>query len=62
MRSYTAKTICPYDCPTTCGLLAETDGPTSSVSGVTRTTPPPRGLFAKKCATISARSTTRADC
>lgn len=20
------KTICPYDCPTTCGLLAETDG------------------------------------
>ena len=20
------KTICPYDCPTSCGLLAETDG------------------------------------
>lgn len=22
----TCKTICPYDCPTSCGLLAETDG------------------------------------
>ena len=20
------KTICPYDCPTSCGLLAESDG------------------------------------
>ena len=26
MASYIRKTICPYDCPTSCGLLAETDG------------------------------------
>ena len=26
MGSYIRKTICPYDCPTSCGLLAETDG------------------------------------
>lgn len=26
MATYTRKTICPYDCPTSCGLLAETDG------------------------------------
>lgn len=24
--TYIRKTICPYDCPATCGLLAETDG------------------------------------
>ncbi|MCC8025605.1 MAG: molybdopterin-dependent oxidoreductase [Clostridium sp.] len=24
--AYVQKTICPYDCPTSCGLLAETDG------------------------------------
>lgn len=24
--TYLQKTICPYDCPTSCGLLAETDG------------------------------------
>ena len=26
MKSYTQSTICPYDCPTSCGLLATTDG------------------------------------
>ncbi|WP_432735132.1 molybdopterin-containing oxidoreductase family protein [Maridesulfovibrio sp. FT414] len=26
MNMKTDKTICPYDCPTTCGLLAESDG------------------------------------
>jgi anaerobic selenocysteine-containing dehydrogenase len=26
MALYIKKTICPYDCPTSCGLLAETDG------------------------------------
>lgn len=26
MASYIRKTICPYDCPTSCGLLARTDG------------------------------------
>lgn len=25
-NTYIRKTICPYDCPTSCGLLAETDG------------------------------------
>lgn len=24
--TYVQRTICPYDCPTSCGLLAETDG------------------------------------
>ena len=24
--SYTQKTICPYDCPAACGIVAETDG------------------------------------
>lgn len=26
MTLYTRKTICPYDCPASCGLLAKTDG------------------------------------
>lgn len=48
MRSYTAKTICPYDCPTTCGLLAETDGTNIlSVRGDPNH-PAAKGLICKK--------------
>ena len=39
MATHTRKTICPYDCPTSCGLLAETDSG-FSVSRETRTIPP----------------------
>jgi len=45
---YKEKTICPYDCPTTCGLLAETDGKTIfSVKGDPKH-PTTNGLICKK--------------
>lgn len=44
----TCKTICPYDCPTTCGLLATTDGARIvSVQG-DPDAPPPHGAPCRK--------------
>lgn len=44
----TCKTICPYDCPTTCGLLATTDGAhVFSVQG-DPDAPPPHGTPCRK--------------
>lgn len=46
--TYIQKTICPYDCPTSCGLLAETDGKEIlSVRG-DKTHPANQGLICRK--------------
>ncbi len=46
--TYTQKSICPYDCPTSCGFLAETDGERIlSVKG-DREHPVTRGLLCRK--------------
>lgn len=46
--TYIQKTICPYDCPTSCGLLAETDG--TRILGVTGDPEHPgcKGLICRK--------------
>lgn len=44
----TRKTICPYDCPTSCGLLAETDGTTVHRVKGDPDDPVSRGLICRK--------------
>lgn len=45
---YTQKTICPYDCPAACGLLAETDGTKLLAVRGDKDHPMARGLICRK--------------
>ena len=46
--TYVQRTICPYDCPTSCGLLAETDGKKILRSKGDKTHPANKGLICGK--------------
>ena len=59
--TYIQKTICPYDCPTSCGLLAETDGKEIlSVRG-DKTHPANQGLILRQRFLILQKSGSRYD-
>lgn len=46
--AYTQKTICPYDCPAACGLLAETDGTRLLAVRGDKDHPMAKGLICRK--------------
>ncbi|MCI8660319.1 MAG: molybdopterin-dependent oxidoreductase [Lachnospiraceae bacterium] len=46
--TYTQKTICPYDCPAACGLLAETDGTRLVTVQGDKDHPMTKGLICRK--------------